>query len=135
MVWPVSKSGALYAGAKLLRVIPDEAGGELFIRAVFDENEKRDVVYEGMFYSQLGEGSAGLTISLVTEITPEQLKEPRYWQAAARLYEDCGADDAFLQDMVRRGSHLYAHHTEDGGEYIVLAKQMTFGKGLDPDGA
>jgi hypothetical protein len=127
MIWPVPKPGALYAAAKLLRIAPDEAGGELLIRAVFDGREKRDIIYEGVFYSQLDESSAGLTVTLVNEITYTQLKQPRYRQAEARLYDDCGADDAFLRDMCRRGSHLYVHHTEDGGEYIVLAKRMKFG--------
>lgn len=123
MNWPIKKSGA-----RLLEITPDEVEGALFICALFDEGVERDIVYEGMFYSQLDERSAGLVITSVLEVTPEGLKRPEYEQAAARLYDECAADDAFLHEMYCRGNHLYVHQTEDGGKYIVLAKRLAFGE-------
>lgn len=123
MFWP-----ALKTGARLLQVTPDEAEGELFIMAAFDGETEREIVYEGMFYSQLDECSAGITVTRVTEIKPNELNQPNHAQAAARLYRDCSEGDAFLRDMHRRGNHLYVHQTEDGGEYIVLAKRLAFGE-------
>lgn len=106
-----------------MQVVSDEVSGDLRIRAVFDEREEREFVYEGMYYSQLDESNVGLVITLAAEITPTQLVEPAYRQAAARLYDECGADDGFLEDMLKRGSRLFIHHT-DKGAYLVLAKRL-----------
>jgi hypothetical protein len=127
MIWPIRGSvpGVYYANARLKQVISDEVSGDLRIRAVFDEREERELVYEGMYYSQLDESSAGLVVTLAAEITPAQLIEPEYRQAAARLYDECGADDAFLRDMHKRGNRLFIHHT-DKGRYLVLAKRLVW---------
>jgi hypothetical protein len=109
----------------LKQVVSDEVSGDLRIRAVFDEREERQLVYEGMYYSQLDESSAGLVVTLAAEITRAQLSEPEYRQAAARLYDECGADEVFLKDMLKRGSRLFIHHT-DRGRYLVLAKRLVW---------
>ncbi len=125
MIWPIlgPVHGVYYANARLTRVVSDEVSGELRIRVVFDEREERVLVYEGMYYSQLDERSVGLVVTLAAEITPVQLLEPKHRQAAARLYDECGANDAFLGDMHRRGSRLFIHYTDRGG-YLVLAKRL-----------
>ena len=129
MIWPIRgpAPGVYYANARLIQVAADEVSGDLRIRAVFDEREEQELVYEGMYYSQLDESSAGLVITLAAEITLAQLIEPEYRQAAARLYEECGADDAFLRDMHKRGNRLFIHHTDKGG-YLVLAKRLVWDK-------
>ena len=129
MIWPIRGSvpGVYYANARLKQVVSDEVGGDLRIRAVLDEREEQELVYEGMYYSQLDESNVGLVITLAAEITPAQLIEPEYRQAAARFYDECGADDAFLRDMHRRGSRLFIHHTDKGG-YLVLAKHLMWEK-------
>lgn len=129
MLWPIRGPAniAYYANARLLQVVSDEVSGDLRIRAVFDEREEQELVYEGMYYSQLDESSAGLVITLAAEIAPEQLTEPEYRQAAIRLYDECGADDEFLKDIVRRGSRLFVHHS-DKGSYLVLAKRLIWEK-------
>jgi hypothetical protein len=109
----------------LKQVVSDEVSGNLRIRAVFEEREERELVYEGMYYSQLDGNSVGLVVTLAAEITPELLIEPEYRQAAARLYDECGADDAFLRDKHKRGSRLFIHHT-DKGRYLVLAKCLVW---------
>lgn len=106
-----------------MQVISDEVSGELRIRAVFDEREERELVYEGMYYSQLDESNVGFVVTLAAEITPMELAEPEYGQAAAQLYDECGVDDAFLKDMLRRENRLFVHHT-DKGRYLVLAKRL-----------
>lgn len=128
MIWPINTSGT-----RVISAVPDEAGGELLIRAVFGMSGQggeleQDIVYEGMFYSQLDESSAGLIIDSVAELTPDELKLPEHESAAARLYADCGADDYFLRDMYRRGNRLFTHRARGGGEYIVLAKRQAFGE-------
>jgi len=125
MIWPIRGSvpGVYYANARLMKVVSDEVSGDLRIRAVFDEREEQELVYKGMYYSQLDESSVGFMVTLAAEITPAQLSEPKYRQAAARLYDECGADDAFLRDMYKRGSKLFIHHTDKGG-YLVLAKRL-----------
>ncbi|WP_148265234.1 hypothetical protein [Desulfosporosinus orientis] len=129
MIWPIRGPvpGVYYANARLMQVVSDEVSGDLRIRAVFDEREERELVYEGMYYSQLDESSVGFVVTLAAEITPAQLIEPEYRQAAARLYDDCGADDAFLRDMHKRGSRLFIHYTDKGG-YLVLAKRLIWEK-------
>jgi len=129
MLWPirVPGPGVYYANARLTQVAADEVSGELRIRAVFDEREERELVYEGMYYSQLDESSVGFVVTLAAEITPAQLSEPEYRQAAARLYDECGADDVFLRDMHKRGNRLFIHHT-DKGRYLVLAKRLVWEK-------
>lgn len=136
MIWPVKKPAGdiRYIAARIARVTSDEAGGELLVRAVIDGSSDKEIVYEGMYYSQLDESAEGLTITLVTEITPEELKQPKHQAAAARLYDDCGADDKFIRDMYRRGNRLYVHYTENGGEYIVLAKRMRMDEERDRHG-
>lgn len=126
MLWPIRKpaNGIHYVSARITRVTSDEAGGELTVRVVSDGGEEHEIVYGEMYYSQLDGRSEGQVILLVTEAMPQELKKPRYEMAAAQLYEECGADDGFLQDMYRRGNRLYVHHTEEGREYIVLAKHM-----------
>lgn len=123
MLWPTGKNGA-----RILRIARDEAEGELFISVSLYDGAEQDIVYEGMYYSQLDESSEGITVTLVTEITPVQLKQPEHEKAASLLYDDCGRDDAFLREMHRRGNHLYVHRTKDGGEYIVLARRLAFGE-------
>lgn len=125
MIWPIRGPipGIYYANARLMQVVSDEVSGNLRIRVVFDERDERELVYEGMYYSQLDESNVGLVITLTTEIMLEQLVESEYRQAAARLYEECGADDTFLKDMLKRGSRLFIHHTDKGG-YLVLAKHL-----------
>ncbi len=129
MIWPIRGpvSGVYYANARLKQVVSDEVSGDLRIRAVFDEREERELFYEGMYYSQLDESSVGFVVTIASEITPEQLIEPEYRQAAARLYDECGADDAFIRDMIKRGSRLFIHHTDKGG-YLVLAKRLIWEK-------
>jgi hypothetical protein len=125
MIWPIGGAvpGIYYANARLKQVVSDEVSGDLRIRAVFDEREEWELVYEGMYYSQLDESSVGIVITLAAEITPEQLIEPEYRQTADRLYDECGVDDAFLRDMHKRGNRLFIHHT-DMGRYLVLAKRL-----------
>jgi len=129
MIWPIRGSvpGIFYANARLKQIVADEVSGDLRIRAVFDEREERELVYEGMYYSQLDESCVGLVITLAAEITQTQLTEPEYRQAADRLYDECGMDDVFLQDMLKRGSRLFIHHT-DKGWYLVLAKRLVWEK-------
>jgi len=129
MIWPIRGPvpGVYYANARLKQVVSDEVSGDLRIRAVFDEREERGLVYEGMYYSQLNESNVGLVVTLAAEITPAQLLEPEYRQAAARLYDECGADDVFLRDMHKRGSRLFIHHTDKDG-YLVLAKRLIWEK-------
>ena len=129
MLWPIrgSTPGAYYANARLKQVVSDEVSGDLRIRVVFDEREEWELVYEGMYYSQIDESSVGFVVILAAEITPAQLLEPEYRQAAARFYDECGADDAFLRDMHKRGSRLFIHHTDKGG-YLVLAKRLIWEK-------
>lgn len=129
MIWPIRgpAPGVYYANARLKQVVSDEVSGDLRIRAVFDERVEQELVYEGMYYSQLDESSVGLMITLAAEITPEQISEQEYRQAAARLYDECGADEAFLWDMHRRGSRLFIHHTDKGG-FLVLAKRLILEK-------
>jgi|GEM_PF-1999857 len=129
MIWPIRgpAPGIYYANARLKQVVSDEVSGDLRIRAIMDEREEQELVYEGMYYSQLDESSAGLVITLAAEITQTQLSEPEYRQAAARLYDECGMDDVFLKDMLKRGSRLFIHHTDKGG-YLVLAKRLIWEK-------
>ncbi len=125
MIWPNrgTASSVYYASARLKQVVSDEITGTLRIQAVLDEREEQELVYEGMYYSQLDENSVGLIVTLAAEITPSQLLEPEYQQAAARLYEECGADEDFLWTMHKRGNRLYMHFT-DRGQYLVLAKHL-----------
>lgn len=125
MIWPMSglSPNLYYASARLKQVISDEVGGNLRIKAIIDEREEKEIVYEGMYYSQLDEDSVGLVINLVTEIRPEQYSEPEFQQAIARLYDDCGVNEWFLWIMQKRGNRLYIHFT-DRGKFIVLAKQL-----------
>ena len=129
MIWPIRGpvSGVYYANARLIRVVSDEVSGDLLIRVIFDEREEQELVYEGMYYSQLDESKVGLVITLAAEITPEQFNEPEYRQGAVRFYDECGADDVFLKDMFKRGSRLFVHHTDEGG-YLVLAKRLIWEK-------
>jgi hypothetical protein len=136
VIWPVKKpTGSIhYVAARIVRITSDEAGGELFVRVVVESGEEKEIVYGGMYYSQLDKSSEGQTIVLVTEITPEELGQPKHRIAAVRLYEECGADDKFIRDMYRRGNRLYIHFTENGGEYIVLAKRMMMSEARDRNG-
>jgi hypothetical protein len=128
MIWPAYKQGGIrYVAANIVSVYSDEAEGELRVRiTAAGEAREHEIVYTGMFYSQLDNSCVGLTLTAVTETTPEELKQQKHAAAAAKLISDCDADDSFLRQMVDRGNRLYMHYTEDGGEYIVLAKRMKF---------
>jgi hypothetical protein len=123
MGWPVNAKNV-----RLLGVYSDGTEGELVITAVLDEAVEQDIVYEGVFYQQFAGSSAGLVIDSVTELPPEGLANPKHAASVARLCDDCGADEQFIRAMYRRGSRLYAHHTDDGGEYLVLAKRVCLGE-------
>jgi hypothetical protein len=128
MIWPVEKQGGIYyVAANIVSVVSDEAEGEMFIRITADgETREHEIVYTEMYYSQLDTSCLGLKLTAVTEIIPEDLKLPKHTAAAKKLKNDCDADDNFLKQMTGRGNRLYMHYTENGGEYIVLAKRMRF---------
>jgi hypothetical protein len=128
MIWPVEKQGGIYyVAANIVSVLSDEAEGEMSVRiTAVGEKREHEIVYTGMYYSQLDETCKGLTLTAVTEILPDDLKGPGHSTAAAKLKTDCDADESFLLQMAARGNRLYMHYTEDGGEYIVLAKRMKF---------
>ncbi|MDN5352300.1 MAG: hypothetical protein PWQ12_1220 [Clostridiales bacterium] len=125
MNWEIRESipGAYFANARLVQVLSDEISGVLYIRAVVDEREEQVFIYEGMYYSQLEEQHVGIVITLASEMTQAELTEPEYAKAADRLYNECGIDDVFLKEMLKRGNHLFVHHT-DQGKYLVLAKRL-----------
>lgn len=129
MIWPNKETvtSVYYANARVKQVITDEISGTLRIWAILDEREEQEMVYEGMYYSQIDESSVGMIVNIAAEITPAQLLEPEYRQAAARLYEECGVDDDFLWSMHRRGNRLYIHFT-DRGQRLVLAKDVILGE-------
>jgi hypothetical protein len=129
MIWPVEKQGGVYyVAANIQGVYSDETEGELIVRITVDtEAREHEIVYTGMFYSQLDSSCLGLTLTAVTEIMPEELGQPKHAAAALKFKTDCNADERFLRQMIDRGNRLYLHYTEDGGEYIVLAKRMKFG--------
>lgn len=127
MIWPVEKNGSVYyVSARILSVVSDEAGGELFVRIMTDEQKEHEILYTGMYYSQLDLSCRGLLLTTITEIMPVDLKLPKHNVAAEKFHNDCGADDGFLQQMVQRKNRLYMHFT-DNGEYLVLAKRMILG--------
>jgi hypothetical protein len=128
MIWPVEKQGGIYyVAASIVGVFPDEAEGEMVVRITADgEIREHEIVYTGMYYSQLDDSCLGLKLCAVTEILPEDLKQPNHAAAAVKLKNDCDADDGFLRQMMDRGNRLYMNYTENGGEYIVLAKRMKF---------
>ncbi len=121
MLWPIKGHGA-----KLLRIASDETDGRLSVWASFEDDTERELVYEGMYYSQLDERTTALTVTSVAEITPREL--PHYTRATVRFFNDCGADYAFVTDMCARGNHLYLHQTREGGVYLVLAKRLAYGE-------
>ena len=121
MLWPIEQQGAL-----LLRILPDEADGKLSLWVKLG-NTCQEIVYEGMFYSQLDETAVGESVVLVVELAPQQLWQ-QHSSAARRLCEDCGASQVFLQEMLLRGNHLYFHKTVSDKEYLVLAKRLAFGE-------
>ena len=121
-------------GARLVDVMPDEAGGELFMWAVIDEKEYRGIIYEDMYYTQLREDAAGLTVTKITEIPQIEAKLSKQPQAV-RFIKDCMADDEFLWDTYRKGYRLFVHHANDGGEYIVMARKCVWGEPRSYNGA
>lgn len=125
MIWPTKTPPGkiVYAGARLVKVESDEAGGVLNVDALFDDSQHKNLTYDGMFYSQLDTQSEGLTVSFAIEVTPQELQEKKYAKIAARFYEECGADDEFVIEMYGRGNRLFVHHTQYG-EYLVLAKRL-----------
>jgi hypothetical protein len=128
MIWPVERKGGIcYVAAKILSVVADETAGELFVKITADGLSENEILYTDMYYSQLDSSCRGLLLTTITEIDPDELKRPKHQASAAKFLVDCSADDRFLQDMVQRGTRLYMHYTEDGGEYIVLAKRMIMG--------
>jgi hypothetical protein len=133
MIWPVEKQGGIhYVAAHIVGVFPDEEEGELKVRITADnETHEHEIDYTGMYYSQLDDSCLGLTLTAVTEILPDDLKQPKHTAAAAKLISDCDADDGFIRQMCERGNRLYMHYTQEGGEYIVLAKRMRFDSAIN----
>lgn len=127
MIWPIGKTNSLYSRARIISLIADEAAGELTLRVDFDGLRETELVYEGMFYSQLGKEAWGQWVKDVRVITLANGREEVYRQAMDKLYHDCDADDAFMLAMEERGNRLFAHHMEDG-VYLVLAKRLAFGE-------
>jgi hypothetical protein len=132
MIWPAYKQGEIhYVAAQIVGVFPDEEEGELLVRITADsETREHEIDYTGMYYSQIDDSCLGMKLTAVTEILPEDLRQPKHAAAAAKLISDCDADDGFLKQMYERGNRLYMHYTEEGGEYIVLAKRMSFDSAL-----
>jgi hypothetical protein len=132
MIWPVERKGGIcYVAAKILSVVADEAAGELLVKITADGLSEHEILYTDMYYSQLDMSCRGLLLTTITEMEPEELKQPKHQAAAAKFHVDCSADDRFLYDMVLRGTRLYMHYTDDGGEYLVLAKRMVMGNTPD----
>jgi hypothetical protein len=128
MIWPIENHGSIHYVPVIIRgVYSDEAEGELLVRiTAVGETREHEIIYTEMYYSQLDNSCLGLTLFSVSDITADELNQQKHSAAAMRLMTDCSADDDFLRQMTSRGNKLYMHYTEDGGEYIVLAKRMRF---------
>ncbi len=120
----------VFSNARIVCVTADEAEGELTIHTKLDKSKEIDIVYEGMYYTQIDESTCGIIVNNVDTITLKELRRERYSNALNKLYNDCTVDEAFLLAMEQRGSRFFVHHTSIG-EFIVLAKRLALGESTD----
>lgn len=118
-----SSGNVLFSNVYIRRVVTDAAVGGLHLRGLYAQREYVDVVFLDVFYSQLGEGLAGSTITLAEELSLEELGEDRHAGCLARFYAECAdADTLFLKGLVSRGYRFFTHYVGKTEEYLVVAK-------------
>lgn len=116
----------MYGNLLVKQVSADTVGGVLRIRALYDEREYRNILYEDVFYSQIDERAAGLWISLAEQISLADYRRTGQRDAVAALLTECGAgSEVFLSRLSSRGYSLFVHYAGKASELLVVAKQLT----------
>ena len=111
-----------------------EGNRNLRLWGIHGGREYLNVLYEDVLYSQLDESSAGLRITLVEELTYDEMSELRHNMGRNRMLRDApGRFSEFLDALLRKEYRMYAHYTvkkrERGPapgteERLVLARRV-----------
>ncbi len=116
----------LFGNVRVRSVQLDAAKGTLLLRAVYDEREYMDAVYRDVFYTQLNEDCAGVSITLAQRADAAELKHARHHCSVLRLLKECGcSSDLVLDEMESRGYCFYAHYAGRDEEYLVIARAVS----------
>lgn len=115
----------LYGNVEIQSVCPDEAEGKLTLWVVYAGREVQEVIYHGVYASQISPSLAGRRISLVEEVPLSILNDSRYAAAARQLFSfRDGATPEFISLAERRGNKLYLHYISQQSEYMVVARKV-----------
>lgn len=116
----------LFGNVRIRQVKVDAASGVLLLRAIYDEREYMDVVYQDVFYTQLDESCINVSITLAQRTDAAELKNARHSRSIRRMMKDCQCSSPLvLEEMENRGYHFYMHYAGRDEEYLVIAKGMS----------
>lgn len=116
----------MFGNVRVRGVKLDAAKGALWLRAVYDEREYMDIVYRDVFYTQLNEACAGISITLAQRADAAELKLARHRCGVLRLMQECGCSSHLvLDEMESRGYRFYAHYAGRDEEYLVIARAVS----------
>jgi hypothetical protein len=126
-------AGIIYQDMVVMSVRREE-NGNLRLWGIHGGRDYLDVLYEDVPHSQLDESSGGLRITLVEELTFDELSELRHNMGRNRmLRETSGRFAEFLEALARKEYRLYAHYTikerrrgpaPETEELLVLARRI-----------
>lgn len=121
-----SERKMMYGNLLVKQVSADAAEGVLRIKALYDEREYCNILYEDVFYSQIDERAAGLRISLAERVSLADYRRTGPREAVTALLMECGAgSEVFLSRLTSRGYSLFVHYAGEASELLVVAKRLT----------
>lgn len=116
----------LFGNVRIRLVNMDAAAGVLLLRAVYDEREYMDVVYQDVFYTQLDESCKNVFITIAQREDAAELAHTRHAGSIRRMMRDCQCTSSFvLEELENRGYRFYTHYAGRDDEYLIIAKEMS----------
>ena len=115
--------GYCYGPADLIRVW--KGPSVLWLELTDPSGKRAEAIYEGCVYLPAQKGYAGLHLSLVQQVTAEQLLSRENPDSLLGLPEDSVSERDCLQNWKDQGLKFYIHMGNQK-EFLVVAKNLNY---------
>jgi hypothetical protein len=104
-------AGIVYRDVAVMSLRREE-NGNMRLWGIHGNRDYLDILYEDVLYSQLDETNAGLRVSLVEELTLDEMSELRHNTARNRMIREVPERfSEFIDGLSRNEYRIYAHYT------------------------
>jgi hypothetical protein len=97
-------------------------GGGLRLWCIHSEREYLEILYEDVLYGQLGEGDEGLRVSLIQELSFDDLSELRHNAGRNKILRDIPDRYAEVLESICEGKYRVFAHYSGRDERLVVAR-------------